>query len=125
MIKNFLIAVGVILVLLLVASAIQLLNAEKEAAAVVVGIIFGVAAGIPTSVLTLVILSRREQARLEEVDQHRQATQSPPVIVIQGQPQALPPGPQAGYWPPALPDNQRGVRIFHVVGADGQNWEDY
>ena len=122
MVKQFLSVVGVVVLLLLIVSSIKLLNAEKEAAAVVVGIVCGILAGIPTSILVLVVLSRRDRAQFEEAERHRRETQNPPVIVIRGgQPQALPPAPQ--YWLSA--DNQPTARHFHVVGSEGRNLEDY
>jgi hypothetical protein len=93
---------------------------STDAMAVVVGVACGVAAGIPTSVLLLVALTRRERRRAEDAErQMRQAERSfPPVIVIQGgAPQALPPGPQTGYWPSSTPW-QPDRREFHVVGGD-------
>jgi hypothetical protein len=98
---------------------------STEAMAVVIGVVCGVAAGIPTSVLLLVALTRRDRQRLE--DEERQAAREcqrhsersyPPVVVIQGgAPQALPPGPQAGYWPAPMPGPPVS-RQFHVVGGD-------
>ena len=95
---------------------------STEAMAVVIGVVCGLAAGIPTSVLLLVALTRRDRQRLEDeyaLRQSRQAARSyPPVVVIQGgAPQALPPGPQAGYWPAPMPGPPVS-RQFHVVGGD-------
>ena len=91
---------------------------SSEAMAVVIGIVCGVAAGIHTSVLLLVVLTRRERQRAEEAQPQARPGSYPPVVVIQGgAPQALPQGPQAGYWPapsPGPPVN----RQFHVVGGD-------
>jgi hypothetical protein len=91
---------------------------SAEAMAVVVGVVCGVAAGIPTSLLLMVALTRRERQRSEDVDQLRQQGGYPPVVVIQGgSPQALPQGPQAGYWPLPHP-GPVAQRQFHVVGGD-------
>ena len=91
---------------------------NTEAMAVVIGIICGVAAGIPTSVLLLVVLTRRDRQKVEEIERQARRGNSPPVVVIQGgAPQALPQGPQAGYWP--MPHSGPTVqRQFHVVGND-------
>jgi len=96
-----------------------------EAMAVVIGVVCGVAAGIPTSFLLLVMLTRREQ-RAQREEEARQAMRAPgsypPVVVIQGgmaQPQFSP--PQAGYWP--APNSGPLVsRQFHVVGGNELGW---
>jgi hypothetical protein len=90
---------------------------STEAMAVILGIVCGVAAGIPTSVLLLVVLTRRERQKLEGAE--RRATRNyPPVVVIQGGgPHALPQGPQASYWPAPAPGPMLD-RQFHVVGED-------
>jgi len=91
---------------------------SAEAMAVVVGVVCGVAAGIPTSVLLLAAFTRRDRQRLEEVGHQAPFTNYPPVVVIQGgAPQALPAGMQAGYWP-STPMGPSPQRQFHVVGAD-------
>jgi len=94
---------------------------SNEAMAVVIGVVCGVAAGIPTSVLLLVVVARRDAQRAQRVEEmERQARQGsyPPVVVIQGGgPQALRPGPQAGYWP-VPPPGPVANRQFHVVGGD-------
>ena len=93
---------------------------STEAMAVVIGVVCGVAAGLPTSLLLLVGMARRDHRRLDELEQQARRAQhsSPPVVVIQGgQPQALPPGTSAGYWPMT----QTGPvikRDFNVVGGD-------
>jgi hypothetical protein len=97
-----------------------------EAMAVVIGVVCGVAAGIPTALLLLVAFTRRDRQRAEEVE--RQAfhdqRRNPPVIVIQGgSSQALPSGPQAGYWP-GTPPGPAVQRQFHVVGGDDLLLED-
>jgi hypothetical protein len=91
---------------------------SAEAMAVVIGVVCGVAAGIPTSLLLLVAVTRRDRQRTEEADRYRQQSAYPPVVVIQGgAPQALPQGPQAGYWPVGQP-GLAVQRQFHVVGGD-------
>jgi hypothetical protein len=97
---------------------------SAEAMAVVVGVVCGVAAGIPTSVLLLVVLTRRDRKRAEELERHRGQHSYPPVVVIQGgSPQALPPGSQGGYWP-APQSGPAAQRQFHVVGGDELRWDD-
>src|SRR5512143_1132613 len=88
--------VGRIVVVLGLAFAVALAvvvgrRMSAEAMAVVVGIVCGVAASIPTSVLLLVVLTRRERSR-EMADSQANLRSYPPVVVIQGgAPQALPP----------------------------------
>ncbi len=91
---------------------------STEALAVVVGVVCGVAASIPTSLLLLVAISRRERQNAEEAWRRAGQGNQPPVVVIQGgSPQALPQGPQAGYWPAPAP-GPPASRQFHVVGGD-------
>jgi hypothetical protein len=92
---------------------------SAEAMAVVVGIVCGVAAAIPTSLLLLVVFTRKDRQMQDEMEARSRSRQydSPPVVVIQGgAPQALP-GPQAGYWPAADPGPAVN-RQFHVVGGE-------
>lgn len=91
---------------------------SAEAMAVVVGVVCGVAAGIPTSVLLLVVLTRRDRLRVEDMERQARQHNYPPVVVIQGgSPQALPPGSQAGYWPAPTPGSAVN-RDFHIVGGE-------
>jgi hypothetical protein len=114
-IKHVLVLVGLVLAITLAIVVGKKMSAE--AMAVVVGIVCGVAAAIPTSVLLLVVFTRRDRQQADEVDARPGQYGSPPVIVIQGgAPQALP-GPQAGYWPTAQPGPAMN-REFHVVGGN-------
>ena len=87
---------------------------SDEALAVLAGAVVGVAAAIPTSLLIVTVVRRRDegQGRTMAVPQQRQA---PPVIVVaphNGQ-------PGMGSWhnmPPSLMMPER--RRFTVVGAD-------
>ena len=93
---------------------------SAEAMAVVVGVVCGVAAAVPTSLLLVLVLTRGERRRTHDEDQHYQARSGhyPPVVVIQGGgPQALPPGVQGGYWPGAMPGPGSGRR-FQIVGGE-------
>ena len=88
---------------------------STDAMAVVVGIIFGVAASIPTS-LIVAMLARKTQARENEERFHRERSQPPVVIVAPGG-TANPPWLNP-YQQPAYPKG--GIvptsRDFHVVG---------
>jgi len=114
--KQVLLVVGLVFAITLAIVVGKKMSAE--AMAVVVGIACGVAAAIPTSVLLLVVLTRRDRQQPDDVEARSRQYGSPPVIVIQGgAPQALPPGPQAGYWPAPQPGPTVN-REFHVVGGE-------
>lgn len=115
-IRQALLVVGLIFAIALAVVVGKKMSAE--AMAVVVGVVCGVAAAIPTSILLLVVFTRRDRQQLDEMESRTRQHASPPVVVIQGgAPQALPPGPQAGYWPAAQPGPAVN-RDFHVVGGD-------
>lgn len=108
--------VGLVFVITLAAVVGSRMSAE--AMAVVVGVVCGVAAGIPTSVLLLLAMSRRDQRRYGAQERSAQYAGSPPVVVIQGgAPQALPPAQYAGYWPSGTPVMAE-QRQFQVVGDE-------
>jgi hypothetical protein len=91
---------------------------STEAMAVMVGFVCGIAAGIPTSVLLLVALYRRDRHRSDEEESQARQNAYPPVIVIQGGGQSgLPPGPHEGYWPISNPGPSVS-RQFQVLGGD-------
>jgi hypothetical protein len=96
---------------------------SAEAMAVVVGVICGVAAAIPTSLLLLVVLTRSERRRYDREDHQKSQGQYPPVVVIQGgSPQGLPPGHAGDYWPRPEPwppaQAPMDSRQWHVVGGE-------
>lgn len=112
--------IGVLFGLIFVAalSVVVVKEMSSEAMAVVIGVICGVGAGIPTSVLLLVVLTRRDRQKIEETESQARRNSYPPVVVIQGgAAHALPQGPQAGYWPMPQPGPVI-QRQFHVVGDD-------
>jgi hypothetical protein len=110
------VVVGLVFVITLAAVVGSRMSAE--AMAVVVGVVCGVAAGIPTSVLLLLAMSRRDRQRYDPQQRAAQHGGSPPVVVIQGgAPQALPPGQYAGYWPAVTP-GMAAERQFQVVGDE-------
>jgi hypothetical protein len=112
------IAIGLGVVFAIALAVVVGKQMSAEAMAVVVGVVCGVAAGIPTSVLLLLVLSRRDRQRDQQATRRTGQESYPPVVVIQGgAPQALPPGPQAGYWPAPHP-GPAANRQFHVVGGD-------
>ena len=114
--KQVLLIVGLVFAIVLAIVVGKKMSAE--AMAVVVGVVCGVAAAIPTAILLLVVFTRRDRQRMDEMQPQYRQQPSPPVVVIQGgAPQALPPGPQAGYWPAAQPGPAVN-RQFHVVGGE-------
>jgi hypothetical protein len=94
---------------------------SSDAMAVVVGIICGVAASVPTSLLIVFVTGRRwREARGEESGQR---LPYPPVVVVN-------PGPASGgvvnphpgaYLPPPSPP--AAPRQFRVVGEEGELFE--
>ena len=128
--KQFAFLLGLVFVAVLAVVIGKQMSAE--AMAVVIGIVCGVAAGIPTSALLFVVLTRREQQKQDAEDERLARQQRPgyspypPVVVIQGGGMpAFPAPPQAGYWPAPTPGPQM-TRSFHVVGDDNlllDGWE--
>ena len=115
-IKQALLVVGLVFAIALAVVVGKKMSAE--AMAVVVGVVCGVAAAIPSAILMLVVFTRRDRQHLDEMETRSGQHASPPVVVIQGgAPQALPPGPQAGYWPATQPGPAVN-RDWHVVGGD-------
>jgi hypothetical protein len=92
---------------------------SAEAMAVMVGVVCGVAAGIPTGFLLLLVWTPRERS----VDQtahgpsERSWGSSPPVVVIQGgNPATTWPGASALFYGNA--PLETAPRSFHVVGEE-------
>ena len=118
------IAVGLGLIFAITLAIVVGKQMSAEAIAVVVGVVCGVAAGHPTSVLLLVVFGRRDRIRMADMNRQTRQHSYPPVVVVQGGvPQALPPGPQAGYWP-SPPPGSTDDRQFNVVGGDDLVVED-
>lgn len=93
---------------------------STEAMAVVIGVVCGIAASIPTSLLLLVVLTRSDRQQVTGTERQTRQNNNPPVMVIQGGggTQGWPPGPQAGYWQAVQP-GPTVDRQFHIVGSDG------
>jgi hypothetical protein len=111
--------IGVLLALVFVVALAVVVVKEmsSEAMAVVIGVVCGVSAGIPTSGLMLVVLTRRDRQKAEEAESLARRDSTPPVVVIQGGgAHSLPLGPQAGYWPMPQP-GPTARRQFEVVGS--------
>jgi len=92
---------------------------STDAMAVVIGVIFGVAASIPTSLLVAVV-TRRAQGQGVEVGHGQRGRMQPPVIVVNpGRSQGAP--WYSSYQSPVLPSSLHGepTRSFHIVGDAG------
>lgn len=111
--------VGVVLFLITLAVVIGL-RMSNEAMAVVIGVIFGVAASIPTSLIVVAVVWRRERAISNaSAPARRPAQESLPPSVVIVSPGGV--GPANPYRQPAYlpqPDVQWGqpARQFRVVG---------
>jgi uncharacterized membrane protein YgcG len=93
---------------------------SAEAMAVVVGVVCGVAAAVPTSLLLVLVLTRGERRRTQDEGHHRRARSGnyPSVVVIQGGgAQGLPSPPYADYWAGPMP-GPAAQRHFQVIGGD-------
>ncbi len=95
---------------------------SSEAMAVVVGVVCGVLAGIPTSVLLLIVVRAQQRGTAKGRGGDERPVQPPmypPVIVVGGAPQPLPPAQQS-------PDTMDGAwraleaprREFRVIGEE-------
>lgn len=87
---------------------------SSDAMAVIIGIIFGLLASVPTSLMLVWTLRQRDK-QLEAQFQGRSPGQYPPVVVVNGQPN----GYGNGFQAPPLPSvSSAGSREFKVVGQD-------
>ncbi len=95
---------------------------STDAMAVVIGVVFGVIASIPTSLL-IIAATRRSAAERSSGERSYPERYVPPVIVVS-------PGAQQSSWlpptsnPPPLPPPSG--RQFRIVGGDGwsEAWDD-
>jgi len=88
---------------------------SPDAMAVVVGIVCGVLASIPTSTLLIWVLRQRDKQMESQIGQARQFGQFPPVVVVNGQ------GTNGnGAYAPPLPvgSTSSGSRNFKVIGQE-------
>ena len=88
---------------------------SADAMAVVVGVVCGIGASIPTSLLMLLLMRRREE---EPEEQPRPMPQMPSIMIVNPGGGAVGPyqQPASQFLPPF---NAGAPRQFHVVGADG------
>lgn len=124
--KRILIVLGVIFILALCITVAK--NMSSDAMAIVVGIICGIGASIPTCLLML-FLTRREDAY--ENPEPRQNPQFPSVMIVtppmgqitQGNPYINGMNPQGAYFPPPAGAPGFTPRQFHILG-DGEKGGD-
>lgn len=90
---------------------------EQAALAVVAGVVCGVGASIPTSLLIVAMMRRRDarDARREARRQELRTTQVPPVVVVA--PPAAPQLRQSAAWPGEY-DLLPAQRQFSVIGEE-------
>ena len=92
------------------------LRLSPDAMAVIIGIICGVLASIPTSIILVWVLRQRERTPEEMAYTHGRYGHYPPVVVVNGQ-------GTNGYGnsapPPVLtPNTPPGTRDFKVIGQE-------
>ena len=106
------IAFGVALALLI---GIRL---DQAALAVVAGVTCGVGASIPTGLLVVFLLRRRDAAgERQRARRYERETASPPVVVVTSP--SVPQLPQGTAWPGAYGAPQPARREFAVIGEKG------
>lgn len=89
---------------------------STEAMAVVVGVVCGVAAGLPMSMLMVLILNRRGENELRPYEQSGgRYGPYPPVVVIQGG-TSVPNGLLPPYYPSQAIGHEPVQRQFRLVG---------
>ena len=87
---------------------------EQAALAVIIGVICGVSASIPTSLLIVAILRRRDAQETRRHTQHSAPAPQPPQIVV-----VTPPQMRAGNnWPEEYSLPVPGQRQFAIIGDE-------
>jgi hypothetical protein len=97
-----------------VLAAIVGIRLEQAALTVVVGVICGVGASIPTSLLVVALLRKRDDRQVRH--KRQLAAQPPPVIVVT--PQSTPQLQQPSTWPEEYTLPAPGRRQFSVIGEE-------
>jgi len=101
------------------------LRMSPDAMAVIIGIVCGMMASIPTTILLVYVLRQRDQQQQQLYQQQYQGQQYPPVVVVNGHPNQqhyphVPSTSGSGYLP--APGNGRS---FKVVGQDADPVETF
>ena len=112
------VVVGVVVVFVAVLAVIIGQRMSTDAMAVVVGVLFGVTASIPTSLLVVAVTRRAQERGAEEGRGHRERMQPPVIVVNPGGSKAAP--WYSPYQSPALPPSLHGepTRSFHIMGDE-------
>lgn len=113
--KKFLFVVGVAFAITL--AVVMGTRMSPDALAVVIGIICGVLASIPTSAMLVWVMRQRDKQVEMQMGQMRPYGQYPPVVVVNGQ---NPNGYGTPYPATALPAGSppSGARSFKVIGQE-------
>ena len=111
--KKFLFVVGVAFTVTV--AVVVGVRMSADAMAVVVGIVCGMLASVPTSAILVWTLRVRDKQLEAQLGPARQYGQYPPVVVINGQQQ---PNGAAGVPQPALLNGSQGQRNFKVIGQE-------
>jgi hypothetical protein len=98
---------------------------SSDAIAVLVGVIAGVAASVPTALLLMAVTRRREEEFEEPYYQEPQRASSPPVIVVApgNVPQSFPQYPANYPYQMPPPSHQRQFRVMGYEEEDEQQQE--
>lgn len=113
--KKFLFVAGLVFIITL--TAVMGTRMSPDALAVVIGIICGVIASIPTSAMLVWVMRQRDRQEAQMGQLRPFGSQYPPVVVVNGQ------GPN-GYSTPYAPTSLAagpplGPRQFKVIGQEG------
>ena len=98
------------------------LRMTSDAMAVIVGIILGMAATLPTSLILLYML-RQQQKQLNDPRQQSYAQQYPPVVVVNSPPGGAGYGGMGSAHPQSYLPAPSGERSFKVVGQEASTSE--
>jgi hypothetical protein len=111
--KKFVLVLSVTFIAVL--TAVVGFRLSPDAMAVIIGIICGMLASVPTSVILVWVLRQRDRQAEAEINTSRFG-HYPPVVVVNGQhPQGYPtPAPL----PALLPTTPPGMRDFKVIGQE-------
>ena len=110
--KKFLFVVGVAFTVTV--AVVVGVRMSADAMAVVVGIVCGMLASVPTSAILVWTLRVRDKQLEAQLGPARQYGQNPPVVVINGQQ----PNGATGAAQPALLNGGNGQRNFKVIGQE-------
>ena len=112
--RKYMVLTGILFIITL--AVVVGFRLSADAMAVVVGIILGLLASIPTSIMLIWMLRQRDRQFEVQFGQGRGLGQPmPPVVVVNGQ---IPNGYQGGSTPNLLPSSISGGREFKIIGQE-------